>query len=1473
MRYSTATRRTGLAVCRALLAVGICAVACAEETVTEGPGNALPMDLPPYLLRCTLPEDGEVALAIDSAAGRRVRNLIAQAPRTKGAIEEPWDLKDELGNYVSAGTYRLKGITAPPVQLHYALTPTPNIATLFPDRTPWPTGHGGPNGWLSDHSQNWACAAWGDKVYFGAPMAEAGVCLIECDLTGRKLWGKHDFGAWRGVNRLAADRDAVYIEATDGNVYRMAPQTRQIKRLFHIRREQRGGNLRALAAGNGQVYLAFGGEPLLDNATTADMVDLDACLPRQPTRLKGDRVTPNPRLDFLRVIRLRDGPPGQHRPEPPSKPPSVWPVCLDSTFGPRLRQYVVIAFHKPTPIGSVVFPHPGGPEKIELSVLKEGAHYPPRAKEESDWIPFDDHCRPGWNCVPAPKNARTRALRISFIRAGDDTEEELDAEPEEAGPQLTVEPEDDTGEALEARPEQRESWLGRLEGLRLLRRRFRNLASSAEVRISSGAINERGEWYAERKRAIWYDDPGLYVMEWPSPQKISGLAIKEIDGAITEIDAWQGDGKIHLEGEALDRNSKGSGWRQVATYRQARRSAYEPSFWRNAHARYMDGTVEFGEPVVTRAIRLRIVEQWMDHGSKNAECRRHDGRSEHGMHYTQSHTAKLDTRFCRVLGVAPLEYVGGETPVDSVAYCRLEVYDGETGRFVREVPARLGWNGMSCGPDGTLYSIHENHHEIVAIDPESGHTMTALKGTEPSKMVVGPDGRFYVRPWSENGTAPIRVYDRAGQLVREIGRAGGLKPGPWDPMRLGDVGALCVDKQGSLWVVESEHNPRRILQFDTRTGRLIREILGNTGYGGGGTLHRYDRTRAFYGRVEFQIDWENHSSKIRRLLPFSGDLVAVRANGHSYLTTAPLGHQDRQAHAVIYLDNEPNELPRMVAAFGDATLFSPLRTSAIISSMGGAPPSDFLFLWSDLNGNGAVDPAELNLERKREADRWPGLGRVDRDLGCMGANCYYQPVRFLGDGTPIYEQRPLARGGHLRLSNGSTLALHGRYEGGSRTENYAVTPSGEKLWGYAVGDGGVSGLQITPWRPGLVGNEFGIIGHEVADRGGLGEFVVVHANTGQWKIWTADGLLAGQILLHKTDPRSRFFGPPVVGPGTRLDPLTASQEHFHGFFTRTEPDGKYYIVAGFTHMSIVEVRGLERFHRLDAELHVTAEDLRRTREWAIERTRRAIDAKALTVKACWFANPPLVDGDAGPHEWPGPRVSLDGKDVAFRMGTDGEFLYVCWSGNDIGEIRNSGKDFRRYFKTGAGLDLMLGADPDADPKRRGPAKGDLRLFLTFVDEQPKAVIYQPVCPDASPGENWSTYTEAGGKTTFDRVALLKNARVVMKRRDEATTVEAAFALKTLGLGKALGETLKVDWGILTSNDGVNVKERIYWANATASGTADEATEARLEPYLWGRVAFPARDDPGKVAEELAKPEDGGPPDDRGILKMPGARED
>ena len=54
-----------------------------------------------------------------------------------------------------------------------------------------------------------------------------------------------------------------------------------------------------------------------------------------------------------------------------------------------------------------------------------------------------------------------------------------------------------------------------------------------------------------------------------------------------------------------------------------------------------------------------------------------------------------------------------------------------------------------------------------------------------------------------------------------------------------------------------------------------------------------------------------------------------------------------------------------------------------------------------------------------------------------------------------------------------------------------------------------------------------------------------------------------------------------------------------------------------------------------------------------------------------------------------------------------------------------------------------------------------------------------------------------------------------------------------------------------------VKQRIYWSNALANGTSDEAIEARLEPHLWGDVVFQSqsRDErrlTDKLPDEKAK---------------------
>lgn len=1357
---------------------------------------------PPFALTCSTEAAGLATAVVDAPDGRRVRNLFAQRERRAGTQAIPWDLKDMDGAYVAPGTYRLHGIAGPMPELAYGMTPYPNVDQLWPDRTPWLQGHHGEHGWLSDHCQNWAVTAFGDEVYFGAPMAEAGVCLIACGLDGKKHWGKHDFGAWTGVSMLCSDRQAVYVVASDNVLYRLDPATKKDRKLGPVfAAPNRRGTLTCAAAFDGEVYLGFTGARHLDNAFGAGAVDLAHCLPKPPGR--GDT--------FLRAIRARGLPPGQEVRVEGKAPQGNGNLDLETAFNEDDEQYWVLAFQEPVPIGSVVFPHPGGTAEIRLSVLRPDAPFPAKEYDESLWQPFEDAPLPGrWNCLPAPAGTTTRALRVSFTRD----------------------------------PSHNSDWFGRLEGLRVLRRRFANTAPAARIRTNSGTLAPDGSWDAQRATALGQDTPGIYLMAWEQPQTLSGLAIKEIDGAETEIDVWQGPvpaGDLPLDGPALGRQSTATGWRTVATYKQSRRSAYVPSSDMNKLARYLDGVAEFGGPVETRAVRLRVVAPWLDHGVRGAECRKHDGRSEHGVHYKDSYAHRLDTRACAVLGVAALRPLGGEPPVDELQYERITVYDGETGAVKRELPTKVGWHGLGFNAKGELFANSRKHDAILRIDPRTGASTPAVTGIHPVVFAVGPeDGLLYTRQGDEDGRDGVIVaYDPAtGREVRTVGAPGAQAVGAqWKSDRFMQPHRLAVDRRGSLWVVESQFLQRRILQFG-RTGTLEKEILGNTTYGGGGGggINRYDGNIAWYGRLEFELDWTRHRSRPRGLLSTQdmGDFAAVRVPGSdkTYLATAPHSLQPRQPHGTVYLYDAAAGTAKLAAAMGSAEFFAPLRGGAIVSKLDGAAPKDFEFLWSDLDGNGAVDAGEVDFTPAPKG--FGGVGRFDHALGCVGPRVHYRVRGFQPDGVPLYERVPLAGAPHLALDNGTYFTLGGSV--GSRDGNYnsASRADGTAVWSYPAGNG-VAGLALQSYAPGEVHHQFSVIGHEVAPQGDLGEFLVVHGNNGEWNLWTADGLLAGQVFLHKFHPKATFIGPAAVAPGDRLPPLTTSQEHFHGFFTRVEPTGTYYAIAGFTHMSLFEVRGLEKFKRFSQEFTVTAEDLRKARDWEATRTRRQVAARVLTATAKRAKVPPKVDGVRGGGEWL-DAVPLDAEGSAeFALCFDARTLYLLWHGKGLGPIANGGTVFQRLFKTGAALEFCLGTDPAAPANRTRPVAGDLRLLVTFTAGKPRVVLYQPVAPGAAPGEAWSTRTEAGGETRFDRVADLGAKATVAGRGEADFVVEAAIPLDALGWRPKGGEQLRMDWGILTSPDGNQVKQRLYWSNKTATGTSDEAVEARLEPANWGHL--------------------------------------
>jgi len=1411
---------------------------------------------PPFAIPYTLPDDLTVTVAVNDAQGRRVRNLAARAGRKKGANAEQWDLKDERGTFVAPGTYEWKALAWPPLQLRYEMTPYPNVEANAPDNSPWLNGASGPGGWMADHTPPCCVTTLGDRVFFGAGCAESGVSFIACDLDGRKLWGIHSFAAWSGPHRMAADRKTVFVEnqgwSASGEegmdrVWGVDIEAQKVAEvLMASQTEKRHRGIRGMAAGGGRLYLAIdAGSDWLNNAVGIGDVDIENCLPPYPRKKRsGLDYVPDPRDDFVRLFRIKGTPAGC----------SGGLTWLESTRGPGRQQHILLAFQRPVAIGSIVLPVPnpvGGTSpsrdarrgdtpptmedvRFKISVLKPDAPYPPDPENPKHWTLFKDSGKLAWDVVAAPENTVTRALRFTFAKGADDELEAILETAEEAKG-LKLEPKRG-GEEKDER-----NWLARLEGAKLLRRRYRNLFGTAKVRVSSGTVAPDGSWDAERAEPVTEESPGIYALEWPEPQRIRGLAIMEIDGKRTEIDAYEGKaGPVDIAGK--------EGWKHLATYRQARRYFYWPDDKMNGNARYMDGYVDFGSEVATRAIRLRVVEQWVHREGDRAGL--YGIRADRG-------GLKLDPTRCRVYGVAPLQSLGGEQAPDPMVTRRIEVVDPQARKIVKEVafdrPGPLALN-----PAGELYTLSQS--KVMKVDLEGGKHQTLVTDlVRPTSLAFDSDGKLYVfdsAPERRN----VRVYDAAGKFLRTIGTPGGTQVGPWDPTRFGSVSSLAVDAAGHLWAVEEQYWPKRITQWrvpiagNGRDGKFLREFLGNTSYGGGGVLDPWNKRRLFYGNLEFELDWEKGTTRLKSLTWPDGWEAAeqpIQIGDRVYMVTRPNGPGPTIPVGIVYL-HDKDRLKR-VAAFGLANYWRALQTNGeVLAYLGKKVLEDFQFVWADRNGDGEVQLAEVTFAPKKIH----GISLFNRDLGAQAGTTRFQVKEFLPNGVPVYEAVELPK---LEAATKGWMSTLYRLDNGTffhmGNPEAAFSADGEQLWSYKTeGAGGHALNTAGPWHPAQVVCEFGWIGHETAHAGDLGEFVVFKTNVGSWTLWTSDGLLAGPIFRDIRDPKRLPWSMREHQRGLRLDDVTAAQEHFSGYFCRTFEDNKYYAVAGHNHASVVEVGGLDKFRRLGGTITVKPEDVRKAHEWEHHHAQQ-VARRDVKVLDCFRALSPIkVDGDLG--DWDGveamPLVTADYAKIhgiphsaSFRMAYDAQHLYLAYEVRGLGPLRNSGNQWDKLFKTGAAVDLSLGADPKADPGRKQAVAGDVRLLMTWMAEKPVAVLYQPVAPQAKPGEGWEVASPVW-KLSFDLVKIVDTVKMARAGGGDRYVVEAAVPLDALGLSFPSGSgatagypvRLKLDWGVLATDEGGTVVlGRHYWANKATSVLSDAPSEAALHPDLWGYVRF------------------------------------
>jgi hypothetical protein len=742
---------------------------------------------------------------------------------------------------------------------------------------------------------------------------------------------------------------------------------------------------------------------------------------------------------------------------------------------------------------------------------------------------------------------------------------------------------------------------------------------------------------------------------------------------------------------------------------------------------------------------------------------------------------------------------------------------------------------------------------------------------DPLHVTLDSQGNVYVSDCGKSHQ--VKVFSSAGQPLRTIGKPGAPKAGPYDPLHMNNPNGLAIDANDHLWVAEADFQPKRVSVW-TLDGKLLKAFYGPSEYGGGGALDPQDKTKFYYHGMEFALDWEHGADQLARVFyrPGPGDLVLPSGFGTGGQPETPLYRQGQRYFtncynsnptngtgvAVVFLDRNGTAVP--VAAMGTANHWDLLKTDAFkprwppeIDLKGDPWRNQTMFAWSDLNGDGQVQPEEVTFRKVAS-----GGVTVMPDLAMLvsrvGENAMrYVPRRFTDHGVPVYD-----------LDSGEVLVSGAQPPTSSGGDQVLVTPDGWSVfsiapkpfapqslggafrgtprWSYPSPWPGLhaSHESPSPDRPGELIGTTRLLGGIVTPRSGdAGPLWAINGNQGNMYLFTVDGLFVA-TLFH--DIRlGRPWSMPIARRGMLLNDLTCHDENFWPSIAQTA--GDIYMVDG-ANTSLVKVENLETIRRLpDAPLQVRQSDLHEAEAYLLrsEMARQKTQGQEI-FKVAMRSEAPTVDGRL--DDWRGAQwITVDRRgvaayfdskskpyDITAAIAVAGDRLYAAFRTNEPNLLQNSGELPIAPFKTGGALDLMIGTNPKADPKRTQPVEGDLRLLVTLVKNKPLALLYRPVVPGTREPVPFSSPWRT---ITIDRVENVSD-RVQLAGADG--NYELSVPLAVLGLRPQPGQTLRGDIGLLRGN-GFQTLHRVYWSNKATGLTSDVPSEAMLTPQLWGTWLF------------------------------------
>jgi hypothetical protein len=208
----------------------------------------------------------------------------------------------------------------------------------------------------------------------------------------------------------------------------------------------------------------------------------------------------------------------------------------------------------------------------------------------------------------------------------------------------------------------------------------------------------------------------------------------------------------------------------------------------------------------------------------------------------------------------------------------------------------------------------------------------------------------------------------------------------------------------------------------------------------------------------------------------------------------------------------------------------------------------------------------------------------------------------------------------------------------------------------------------------------------------------------------------------------------------------------------------------------------------------------------------------------------VVDGDD--RDWPAGRTN------GFALAHDDTQLYVTYSARgDSASFVNRGTNVSELFHSGDALDVMIQTRAGADPERREPAPGDVRLIVTLFNGRPACVLYDYRVEDLLVQP--TVYRAPGREVSCERVLLLKDAKAEIRRDGDQLTIEAGVPLAALHLDPMALKVTRGDIGRISKSAAAsNAPPRhARWANQSVGPVSDIAAAADPQPHLWGTLQF------------------------------------